>query len=118
MILNKSSALSISSETTKLELSTSANENLKDSNMNSYMQDVKGGIFLPNDNKEYFALSFTENTQIGYGAGNRYCSALVFFVGMEIKDDQVTLSDTKVMIERGLQQEYSPAQEQQTKSHS
>ena len=109
MILNKSSALSISSETTKLELSTSANENLKDSNMNSYMQDVKGGIFLPNDNKEYFALSFTENTQIGYGAGNRYCSALVFFVGMEIKDDQVTLSDTKVMIERGLQQEYSPA---------
>ena len=109
MVVNKDSTLSISSETPKLELSTSANENLKDSNMDSCMQDVKGGIFLPDDNKEYFALSFTENTQIGQGAGNRYCSALVFIVGMEIKDDKVTLSDTKVMIERDLNQEYSPA---------
>ena len=105
MLVNKGSALSISGETPKLELSTSANENLKDSSMNSYMQDVKGGIFLPNDDKEYFALSFTKNTQIGYGAGNRYCSAVVFIVGMEIKDDNVTLSDTKIVIERNLQQE-------------
>ena len=77
--------------------------------MNSYMQDVKGGIFLPNDNKEYFAVSFTKNTQIGSLKGDSWCSALVSIVGMEIKDDKVTLSDTKVMIERNLKQEYSPA---------
>ena len=61
-------ALSITSETSKLELSTSANANVN--NMNSYMQDVKGGIFLPNDDKEYFAVSFTKNTQIGSSKGD------------------------------------------------
>ena len=107
MLENKGSALSISGETPKLELSTGANSDFH--NMNSFMQDVKGGIFLPDDNKEYFAVSFTENTQIGSQNENAWCSALVFIVGMEIKDDKVTLSDTKVMIERDLKQEYSPA---------
>ena len=107
MLENKGSALSISGETPKLELSTGANSDFH--NMNSFMQDVKGGIFLPNDNKEYFAVSFTENTQIGSQNENAWCSACVFIVGMEIKDDKVTLSDTKIIIERNLKQEYSPA---------
>lgn len=116
IVAKKDSNLSILGETSKLELSRTANISKGNGPIfDSMMRNVKGGIFLPNDDKEYFAVSFTKNSTIGSRVSDndkrnsRYCSASIFIVGMGINDDNISLFDTNILLERHMRHECSPA---------
>lgn len=74
----------------------------------AFDQDIEGGIFLPGDKNEYFAIAMLKNAHITQDSGTPVCSANIFIVGMNLKDGEVNLFDTGVVIEKDMNQGYSP----------
>lgn len=72
----------------------------------AFDQDIEGGIFLPGDKNEYFAIAMLKNAHIK--DSGTLCSANIFIVGMNLKDGDVNLIDTGVVIEKDMNQGYSP----------
>lgn len=73
----------------------------------AYDQDIDGGIFLPNDTNEYFAVAMLKNSH-SILTGDLTCSANIFIIGMNLSGDQVNIFDTGVIIEKDMKQGYSP----------
>lgn len=73
----------------------------------AYDQDIDGGIFLPNDTNEYFAVAMLKNSHTA-ATGDLTCSANIFIIGMNLSGDQVNIFDTGVIIEKDMKQGYSP----------
>ena len=73
----------------------------------AYDQDIDGGIFLPNDTNEYFAVAMLKNSHTA-ATGDLTCSANIFIIGMNLSCDQANIFDTGVVIEKDMKQGYSP----------
>ena len=65
----------------------------------AYDQDIDGGIFLPNDTNEYFAVAMLKNSHTA-ATGDLTCSANIFIIGMNLSGDQANIFDTGVVIEK------------------
>ena len=94
------------SGTKKLDLTTERNNNDRN---DVFEQDIKGGIFLRDDENEYFAAALLNNAQIMLTSGTPYCSAIIFIVGMNLSGDKdVKIFDSGLMIKKDLKKVYSP----------
>ena len=53
----------------------------------AFDQDVEGGIFLPNDDNEYFAVAILKNSNVS-ATGDLTCTANIFIAGMNFSGDK------------------------------
>ena len=53
----------------------------------AFDQDVEGGIFLPNDKNEYFAVAILKNSNVS-ATGDLTCTANIFIAGMNFSGDK------------------------------
>ena len=58
-----------------------------DNDGGAFDQDVEGGIFLPNDDNEYFAVAILKNSNVS-ATGDLTCTANIFIAGMNFSGDK------------------------------
>lgn len=76
-----------------------------------FVQSVKGGISLPDDDNEYFAISLVKNAEkASQFTFPQNCAVMLYIVGMNLKGEKdLDFFDTGIAVEIPRYFKYSPA---------